>query len=491
MTVRFVSAVDGNNANGGTSWADAKQTVAGALAISAAGDFIKVDSAGTFTATAAITWTPPAGAIAIVSVNRAGSDAWLAGATEAVGAASNNFIVANAAAAAIFLYGMTLQGGTNNNAACVIVLGNPGAVSMSLDAWSCTFELPSASASTTITFGNSAGGTRVLRSTYRDCTFKCSGSRAGTFIRAATGIFELINPTISLTGGTKPAILFNQSSTSEHATLVIRDGDLSGYAVSSGALFDVSTFVTMNVTMKNLKTSATPTLTTGAWPAASMGNILQRNVDSGNTLYVFQYNNAYGTLTESISIYAANGALFNAAGSSWQVVTTAVASESFPFMLPILRRWNSVTTSQTVIVEFDKDGATNLTDRDLWMDLSYPASASFPNYSNDKSARNANPFIGTAADQPASSVSWTGTGGFAAENKQKLNVTFTAAAAGLIEAHISIAKASTTLYIDPKLKIANDSSATRWLDDGAMQEVAAAGGSSMLVHAGMVGGMRG
>lgn len=449
MTTLFVSAVDGNNADDGLSWANAKQTVAGALAIAASNDIIKVDSAGTFTATAAITWTPPAGNVAIISVDRANSDAWLAGATESVGASNNNFNIAGAAGSKMYVYGMTINGGSNNSVTCIIGLLTTSTVIAALEMRSCTINLNSTSTGATLLFGASAQiGQRSNPIRLRDCTLGITASRAGTYALIQKAKVELINPTFNMAGATKPAILFAAGAAGDTGSIRIVDGDLTGYAVSSGAYFSVANFNTVSASIENCKISATPTLTTGTWPGGE-GSILLRNVDSGDTLYTFQYVNSYGTLTADTAVFiTTGGAAFNGAGVSWKIVTSSLADEFSPFVTPQIAVWNTTTTAQTSAIEIIRDNATALTDRNIWSSLDFPASASFPNYTFQTN-RNANPFTGTPANQPTSTATWTGTGGFSNPTKQKLENAFTAAEVGLLEAQIYVGVASTTLYIDP------------------------------------------
>lgn len=455
MTNYFVSSVDGNNAFTGLAWdvasvVAAKQTIAGALAVAAAGDTIFVDSAHNFTATAAITWTPPAGGIAIISTTRSGSSGttpWLAGAAESVGAASNAFVIAGAAASSMYVYGITVNGGTNNNANCAINLLNTVSVIATLRMESCTIDVKTAAAAR-LTLGlNASGNLRVPRIRLTNCTLICSGSRATSFILPQTGDFEIINPTFSMTGGTKPAALFS-FAVSDKPALRVRDGDASGYAVTSSAYFDVGGLVG-EVTLENLKLSATPSMTSGTWPGGH-GSILLRNCDSADTINSFEYRNSYGTITESASIYFDNGLDFNSTGVSWQIVTSSLASEYLPFTTPPMYLWNTGTGAQTGELEFIRDNATKSTDREIWSDMDYPASASFPNYTYANN-RNANPYTGTAVDQPTSGGTWTGTGGFSNPTKQKLQHAFTAAEVGLLQARVMVGKASETLYVNPGL----------------------------------------
>lgn len=454
MTIYFVSAVDGNNADTGADWANAKQTVAGALAIAglAAGDAIYVDNAGTFTAAAAITWTLPAFRIAIVSVNRAGGDAWTAGAIEAVGAASAAFTITQADGSSLYVYGMQLDGGTNSSSAADVIIGGGGSAAGRLAFKSCKLRLLSTStAGAVIHLGPStaASTNRQSKIDLDDCEFTLPNRASGNCFYIGMVDVAFVNPTFVYAGAGRPTPLFAFTTIGgQQPKFCLRDGDASGFV--SGALFDVTNFTAGSVLLKNLKLHTTPTLVTGTWPNGD-GSITLRNVDSADTINTFEYHSRLGDLTETASVYATGGASFNAAGIGWQIVTTAACDEGNPFVVPALFLWNTATSAQTATVEIANNSATALTDREIWLELSYPASAAFPNYANDDD-RNANPFTGTAANQATSTNGWTGLGG--TNTQQKLTVAFTAAEVGLLEGRVAVAKASQTLFLDPKLKVA-------------------------------------
>ena len=452
MATIFVSSVDGNNADSGADWANAKATVAGALAIAADGDVIKVDSAHNFSAVAAITWTMITGRLAIISVDRANSDAWLPGAAESVGAASQAFSIVgvSTSGASLFVYGMTINGGTNNSSLCSIFLLNTTSVTSSLELSNCTLDLKSANASVTFSCGpTTVAASRSLKVKLTNCTVVISGSRAGSGFTLGEAATELVNTTVSATGATKPAQLFAVAAAADVAILRIRDCDLVGY--TAGAYFSVANMAISQVYGTNVKTHATPTTTTGSWPGGE-GFIQLQNWDSANTIDSFEFRNSYGTLTESASIYATGGASFNSVGESWQIVTTAECNEGFPFVCPWIGVWNTVTTAQTATLETIRDNATALTDREIWLELTSPNSASFPT-GLTATDRNANPYTGSAANQTSSSTSWTGAGGFTNPDKRTLDVAFTANVVGRIRGRPVVAKASATLYVSPKLII--------------------------------------
>ena len=448
MTQYCVSSATGDNSDG-TTWAKAYTSITSALSGKVSGDVLIVDSAHAVTATAAITWTPPAGNISIICVTpdgASGFSAFATGAAESVGAASAAFTIASAANAHIFVYGMTLNGGTNANSACTIALLSTSSV-CSLEMQSCTFDLKAASTvGLLLGLNGSAGTSHTIR--HKNCTYIASGSRAGTMIQIGAALIDIINPTISTTGATKPAILFGPlgSAATNGGNLVVRDGDLSGYAVASSAYIGLgANNLKISILFKNLKLSATPTLTSGSWSQGD-SSITLRNVDSADTIDTFQYQNSLGTLTIDNTKYVTAGASFNSAGISWKIVTTTLATAYRPFVTPQLQLWGTSTSAETATVEIIQDAAAAaLTDQEIWLGTDSAASASFPN-GNFTSDRNAQPIIGTGVDQATSTTAWTGS--FTTPTKQKLENAITPAAVGPVTGQVYVSKASATLWLD-------------------------------------------
>ena len=104
----------------------------------------------------------------------------------------------------------------------------------------------------------------------------------------------------------------------------------------------------------------------------------------------------------------------------------------------------------TVTVEILRDSATALTDAEIWLEVSYLSASGTP---LGAVARNiAADVFTTPANQASSSETWTTTG-MSNPNTQALAVTFTPQMAGFLMARVMLAKASTTVYVDPKLTV--------------------------------------
>ena len=174
-----------------------------------------------------------------------------------------------------------------------------------------------------------------------------------------------------------------------------------------------------------------------------------RKCDSGNTTYKFHYEDPWGTLDASTSIYVGADPQFNNAGIGWTIVTTSAANEARPFITPPIFEWTTSTSAQTSLIQFAQaSGATKLTDRDIWSSIEFANSASFPSYTYQTN-RNAQPFTGTPANQPDSTATWTG---LTTPVTQQLSNGFTASATGLLKGQVYISKASTTVYVSPSFE---------------------------------------
>lgn len=171
------------------------------------------------------------------------------------------------------------------------------------------------------------------------------------------------------------------------------------------------------------------------------------NVGDGVTENFYEKFTA-GAVTSETTIVRSGGA-----ATSFNMTTDADAFfPSSVLILPEISRYNSTTGSAiTVSVDCVHDSATNLTDQDLILEVSYRSEAGT---CLGDSVSSASAFTATPADLSASTATWSGTGSFTNLNKQKVSVTFTPQVAGFIHATVKLAKASVTVYVDPVLQVA-------------------------------------
>ncbi len=497
MTTLYVSSVDGNDADDGSTRALAKLSVAGALAaLTGAGPhFIYVNSAHNFAPAATITWNRAQAdqVIAIISADWTSGEpptTWLAGAKETCGA-DGDFNIGSSGSQYLFIYGMTVVGhnsGTFGNDINVATATGFD-VTVHIDMDTCTLSVPGTNTGNIINLSQStshnSGG---ASSAYRNCTFNTPNSTGSA---AAIGLGQsvtLINATIGFAGANKRTVLFSYDFIEGRANII--DSDLSGYNTTSGAYFALGQ-VYGPIFLINCKLSSTPSLVTGTFPDARSGSLTVINCDSGDTHNVFEYRNRQGTLTENTAIFANNGAQFNGLGISWEIVTTSACSEANPFVAPWCHRWSTATGSQDLHLQLIRDSLTDYTNREVYGEFETLENASFPN-GTLSATRNTKPFAGTGVDLTNSSEAWTET--LANDNEMECRVTRTLAEKSLIRARLIVGVASTTLYVDPSVRIGSQGAnpPTRWSCEGAFNAEPSAsgggGGGLKLVGAGGLAG---
>jgi len=172
------------------------------------------------------------------------------------------------------------------------------------------------------------------------------------------------------------------------------------------------------------------------------------NCDSADTNYRLWIEDYSGSIKHETTLVKTGGASDGTTPLSWKMATGADAE--YPTIIlksGEIVRWNETTGSAiTVTVDILHDSVTNLKDNEIWLEVMYLGTSGVPlgAFVDDAVAD----VLAAAADQAASSATWTTTG-MANPNKQKLEVTFTPQEKGFIHAVVHMAKASYTVYVDP------------------------------------------
>lgn len=486
MATYYVSSVSGDNTDGST-WAKAFTSLTSCLA-AATGvgpHLIYIDSAHSVTGAGAVTIDAATGSAQIVtiSVNRNGSTTtghagWLAGATEASPNAASLTVGSANRSQFLWFYGVTFStnSGSSNSNDLNIATGSINTNSR-FEFVNCKLKVLGTGATAQLQFGPSSSysgmNTVILRNT--ELTTKNAATSPAIVFRCAT--VDCYNITHVHAGGTKAPSLFSFSAASNETKLRIFDSDLSGFSGAT-AYFDFTNFAIGMLYLVNCKLSGTPALTTGSFSAGN-ASLTVLNSDSGDTHNVYSYYTIAGTLTIDNSIYRDNGARFDGAGVSWKVVTTAACDEYTNFVVPFVKRWHDGTSSVAIGMEMIFDNATDLTDRQCWVDFETLENASFP-LSTLTTTRCATQFDSGGANLSASTEAWTGAGGFTNSKKRYVSITGNPAEKSMLLAKMTFAVASRTFYVDPCLTIAGagNNPATRWLQLGAVNEVVVGGAAN-------------
>jgi hypothetical protein len=176
------------------------------------------------------------------------------------------------------------------------------------------------------------------------------------------------------------------------------------------------------------------------------------NCSDGNKTYGYKKSNYCGDIVEETTIVRTGGASDGTTGQSIKMVSSADTKEGFGCLAlssPPIHIWTTSAASQTVAVELVYDSLTALQNDEIWLEVEYPAD----NTSGLGAMASSQCVpLGTPANIPDSSEAWTTTG-LSNPNTRKLTVTIDPGKAGQVTARVYLAKASTTVYVDPMITI--------------------------------------
>lgn len=438
----YVRSTDGSNADNGSTWALAKLDLVGAAAIDAAGDTIYVSQAHAESTAAQITFVL-AGTLVSPTKIICGDDAAeppttvsTSGSVSTTGASGIIF-----SGASFFVRGLIFNIGSGANLASMSLAT---AASARVHFQLCDFIQGGSNGGNVN--ANSTGGTGCFV-VLEDCRFKFASSAGG--LRFSTSGTLLVQGGSIISGGTSLTALVVAPGASANHVVRISGMDLTN-AAAGMHIFTAGNFMHGVIRNSKLPASWSGSLVTGTIAGGSRYEM--HNCDSGDTNYSIQIVDACASLLAETTVVRTGGASNGTTTMSWKIATTADAE--YPqqvFESPEIVVWNETTGSAiTVTVETVTDNVT-LTDAEAWLEVEYLGTSGVPlgTFGNDAKAD----VLATAANQTSSAETWTTTG-LTTPVKQKLSVTFTPQEKGFVHAVVKVAKASTTVYVCPKLTVA-------------------------------------
>lgn len=230
--------------------------------------------------------------------------------------------------------------------------------------------------------------------------------------------------------------------------MTVRGVDLSNLA--SKNLVDISTSSYGTYDFENCKLGASTAITTGTHQGIGAQVVRAVNCDPGDTNYKYTKVSYEGTITDETTIVLTGGASDGTTAMSRKMVSSANVKFYNPLLSDRIIIWNDSPGSHTATIEVVSDGVT-FKDDELWGEVESLNSSGFSQstFTNDRKTD----VLATAANQDTSSVTWTTTG-LSSPTKQKLVVSFTTAEKGPIAVRVALAKATSTVYVDPLVTIA-------------------------------------
>jgi hypothetical protein len=267
-------------------------------------------------------------------------------------------------------------------------------------------------------------------------------SNTATSIQAnVDGKFKWRNSTLS--GSAPPNPLFTLGNITSTTQDIELDGmDLSG--LGSGALIaTAAATAAARLRIRNSRLWAAYNLggfTSASGPGPTVEAI---NVGTGATNYVCEKHNTSGDLTTDISTTLSGGATNGTTAFAHKIITTARATSSLtPFEAYEMSTWVLAGATRTARVEIIGSAALNADD--IWLEIQYPSSASFP------LGALASSFASGAL--PSSGLTWVNPP--ATPQRQYIEVSFTPLQDGPAHGIIKVGKASTTVWFNPAMSIA-------------------------------------
>lgn len=246
--------------------------------------------------------------------------------------------------------------------------------------------------------------------------------------------------------GTVPTTLF-LGATGNSGWAEIDDVDL--IAIDTGNnLVDVAVAMFTRYTFRRCKLGSGYTAVTGANPSQGGPTVELINCDSGDTNYRYEFHGYPGSITPETTIVRTSGASDGTTTLAHKFVSSANSKLYFPLRGPWMSFWNETLGSVTLAIPVITDNVT-LTDAEAWLEVEHLGTSGFPLglVTNDRAAS----ILATPANQATDGTSTWTTTGLTTPVKQTLGLAVTPAEKGMIRARVCLAKASTTMYVDPKL----------------------------------------
>lgn len=311
-------------------------------------------------------------------------------------------------------------------------------------ATNCAFEITGSNSTGRFVPGTTTGGTETSVK-LRNCTVKFGQSGQGVNFGISSvewigGGIESGSTAISTLGVTAPV---------NCVSAVLADLDLSAGATS------------MTVIASAVLASGVFTIHDCKMPASWSGSLAggapghpgfrarMINCDSADTNYRYEVQHYAGSIKHETTLVRTGGATDGTTAISWKIQPNSNCNEATAQLvtdwMPFWVGSADVGVSKTATIEFLRDSATNATDAQVWAELVYPGTSgnSLGVFVSDQRAT----AMTTAADQTASSVTWTTTG-MSNPNKQKASVSYTPQRQGVAMMRLCVAMTSGTVYAD-------------------------------------------
>lgn len=447
----YVRSTDGSDADNGSTWALAKATLAAAAAIDAAGDNVYLSSVHAESTASTVTVTlngTNANPVRVLSVDDSAEPPTAEAAGASVTTTGNSTITLQGSA---YWRGIAFSAGTGSVNASLVLNPYNGASNTRQVYERCTLLALGTGSTASIKINQSAGANVIDNETLlQDCILRSSTNSSSAVTIEAIGRVEIRGGAYPSGGPVSVGAFITPPNLSGRGLFARVSGFDLSQAPAGISLFKSSS-VLSDCAARNCKLPAswTGSLVTGT---PTIGDrFAMYNCDSGDTNYRLWVQTFYGSILDETTIVRTGGASDGTTPLAWKMVSNS--SAAYPLGMlesPEIVRWNDITGSSiTVTVEVITDNVT-LKDDECWLEVQYLGTSGGPlgTFASDAKAD----VLATASNQATSTETWTTTG-LTTPVKQKLSVSFTPQEKGFIHAVVKLARASTTVYVCPKLDV--------------------------------------
>lgn len=343
----------------------------------------------------------------------------------------------------LYVYGVTLDAGNGSGSTMLLELGvsNP-LLGLNYVFDTCTLKISTSHTGGRINIASNGAISFVPNKVwFKNCDFVFANASQTIKLGDSTIIME--GGSIALTGTVPTTAMEVNTSGKNNPTVIMSGMDLSALNTT---LVKVIANTALKLLLKNSRIHSSLAKVTGSKYAIGHAEILVANCSNTTNNYKLYKSNYAGVLDDEIVYYASGGANDGTISYSWKMVSTANASKFFPFESEDIYIWNEdVGSSKTLSIEIaNNDG--NLYDDEIWIEAEYLGNSSYPKaaFSIDRNVE-----LAATASHDGSGNGWNN----APSWPQVIQITITPQLKGLIKVKVCLGKPSTTVYIDPLIKV--------------------------------------
>jgi len=447
MSIKYFRSSDGNNANDGSTWALDKAAVgdpSSSNTILAAGDKAALSSSHHETS-ASGTYLRLNGTLSnpthVVSVDDTGDP-------EPPTASQSGAIIETTNATHIYVTGTGTVTGTAFLTGYGLYLNATGDAQQIYN--NCTLKINHSltGSAADINTGLANAGSAQLTE-FNDCAFVLGRFNYHQII---------VYGTTRINGGSisKPTdvgfgeAIFNKGASGESTDLIAVGVDMSSCPT------DMAVF---NYVAANIASASDAVIRRCKFPAGWSGQLLNGAIlsagprfamydcDDGDTWWSLWIEEYGGSIRDETTLVRTGGAEVVHKMTALSVCSVATSLRSDRYAIPN----TAVGYPITLDVHILHDSLTDLHNGDIWIDVSYKSETGSP-LAPFATTKVASVFDATT-DYANTTETWVTTG-LTNPNKQKLSITVTPQNPGDIEVTVRLAKASTTVYVDPRVSAA-------------------------------------